>query len=191
MGRPRNFEADDVVERAMDAFWTHGYANTSPADLAAATGIGKGSLYNTFGSKRQLFDQAFAHYSVRGAELAREFLAEPGGTRERVRDFLRMLVDTDLAQPIRRGCMAVNTAVEFAGQDPDIDRAILEATEGVIAALADRIEQGRRDGDIRADIDPRVYAEYLMTTIGGLRIMAKTFDAATLHRVIDTTVSTL
>ncbi|MDT7648792.1 MAG: TetR/AcrR family transcriptional regulator, transcriptional repressor for nem operon, partial [Pseudonocardiales bacterium] len=56
----------------MEEFWTHGYANTSPAQLAEATGVGKGSLYNTFGSKRQLFDQALARYGRMGAELAEE-----------------------------------------------------------------------------------------------------------------------
>lgn len=52
MARPRTFDDDEVIDRAMERFWTHGYTDTSPAQLADATGIGKGSLYNAFGSKR-------------------------------------------------------------------------------------------------------------------------------------------
>ncbi|MBL1074941.1 TetR/AcrR family transcriptional regulator [Nocardia sp. 2] len=192
MGRPRNFETDAVVESAMECFWTNGYANTSPAQLAEATGIGKGSLYNTFGSKRELFDQAMTRYARRGAAVAEEALNRPGGTRECIRGFLRELVDIDVAQPVRRGCLAVNTAVEMAGHDPSVAPALHAATEPIITALTARIDQGRRDGDVRADIDARAQAEFLLNTIAGLRVMARTTaDVAVLHRIIDTALTTL
>ncbi|MGV9678142.1 TetR/AcrR family transcriptional regulator [Nocardia sp. NPDC003482] len=191
MGRPRNFEADAVVERAMEVFWTHGYANTSPAQLAEATGVGKGSLYNAFGSKRELFDRALDRYDVAGTELAQAILSEPGGTRERIGAFLRFLVDTDLSHPDRRGCLAVNTATELAGHDPEIRRVVRRMAEHTLGALRTRLEQGVRDGDVRADLDPRATAEFLLTTISGLRVMARSYDAPTLHRVIDTALTVL
>ncbi|MEU2125019.1 TetR/AcrR family transcriptional regulator [Nocardia niwae] len=191
MGRPRNFDADTVVERAMEAFWTHGYANTSPAQLAEATGIGKGSLYHAFGSKRALFDRALDRYDRLGVELADDILTRPGSTRDCVAAFLRGMVEADLAQPVRRGCLAVNTAMELAGHDAEITRAVRTMQDHVIAALEARIDQGRRDGDVRAGIDPREAAEFLMNTIVGLRVMAKTYDAPTLHRIIDTALAGL
>jgi TetR/AcrR family transcriptional repressor of nem operon len=191
MGRPRNFEADTVVERAMEEFWTHGYANTSPARLAEATGVGKGSLYNTFGSKRQLFDEALARYGRMGAARAEEVLSRPGTTRERIGAYLREIVDSDVAQPIRRGCMAVNTAAELGGHDQGITRALRAIEERIVAALAARIDQGRRDGDVTSDVDARATAEFLLNTSAGLRIMAKTNDARALHRIIDVALATL
>ncbi|MGW4091739.1 TetR/AcrR family transcriptional regulator [Nocardia sp. NPDC004750] len=191
MGRPRNFDPDTVVERAMEAFWTHGYANTSPAQLAEATGVGKGSLYHAFGSKRALFDQALDRYDRLGAELAAEILSRPGSTRDCLATFLCGLVDADLAQPVRRGCLAVNTAMELGGHDPEITRAVRAMQDRVIGALEARIDRGRRDGDVRAEADPRAAAEFLMNTIVGLRVMAKTYDAPTLHRVIDTALTSL
>jgi TetR/AcrR family transcriptional regulator, transcriptional repressor for nem operon len=191
MGRPRNFEPDTVVERAMEEFWTHGYASTSPAQLAEATGVGKGSLYNTFGSKRQLFDQALARYGRMGAELAEEFLSRPGTTRERIGAYLRETVDSDIARPIRRGCMAVNTAAELGGHDPEITRALHAIEERLVAVLAARIDQGRRDGDVRPDIDARATAEFLLNTSAGLRILAKTNEAPALYRIIDVALTTL
>jgi len=191
MGRHRGFDDDVVVDRAMEAFWTNGYANTSPAQLAQATGVAKGSLYNAFTSKRELFDRALARYDTLGAQFAAEFLSRPGSTRERIGAFLRLLVDTDVAQPVRRGCLAVNTAVELAGQDPDIGRAVRKAQDHTIAALAERLAQGRSDGDVRDDIDTQACAEFLMNTIVGLRVMAKAYEAPVLHRIIDSALATL
>jgi TetR/AcrR family transcriptional regulator, transcriptional repressor for nem operon len=191
MGRPRNFEADTVVERAMEEFWTHGYAETSPAQLAEAAGVGKGSLYNTFGSKRQLFEQALLRYGRMSAERAEEFLSRPGTTRERVGAYLRETVDSDVAQPVRRGCLAANTAAELGGRDPEITRTLRAIEDRVIAVLAARIEQGRRDGDVRPEVDPRATAEFLVNTSGGLRIRARTHEAPELHRIIDVALTVL
>ncbi len=191
MGRPRNFDADTVVERAMEAFWTYGYANTSPAQLAECTGIGKGSLYNAFGSKRELFDLCMARYDRMGTDLAREVLSQPGTTRERLQAWMRWVVDSDLAQPVPRGCMVVNTAAELGGHDPAATKAVAAAHAHMTEVLAERIEQGKRDGDIRPEIDARAYGEYLMNAIGGLRVSARISDAATLYRIVDTTLSTL
>ena len=191
MGRPKNFEPDDVVARAMDAFWTNGYAGTSPAALAEATGVGKGSLYHSFGSKRQLFDKALELYDAAGTDLAEQCLSQPGTTRERIREFLVMMVDADLARPIPRGCLGVNTAIEFAPHDPDATRAVRAMQEHTIAALSARIAKGRRDGDVSAETDPEAFAHFLMNTISGLRVMTKTFDGPTLHRIIDTALAGL
>ncbi|MGV9667508.1 TetR/AcrR family transcriptional regulator [Nocardia niigatensis] len=191
MGRPRNFDEEAVVDRAMEAFWTHGYANTSPAQLAEATGIGKGSLYNAFGSKRELFNLCMARYDQLGAAFARESLAQPGTARECLRAWMRWVVDSDLSQPVRRGCMVVNTAMELGGHDAEATEAVTAAHAHMIEVIAERIEQGQRDGDVRAELDARAYSEYLMNAIGGLRVTAKIADTAMLYRIVDTTLSTL
>ncbi len=191
MGRPRTFEDDAVVDRAMETFWINGYANTSPAQLAEATGLGKGSLYNAFGSKRELFERALARYDRMGIDLTTDYMSRPGCTREVVGAYLRNLVDADLADPDRRGCLVANTALELSGHDAEIRRIITAITEHNLTALAERIDQGRRDGDVGRDTDPRAAAEFMMNTIAGLRVMAKSYDQAVLYRIIDTTVNTL
>ncbi|WP_019929697.1 TetR/AcrR family transcriptional regulator [Nocardia sp. BMG111209] len=191
MGRPRNFEPDAVVQRAMEVFWTYGYAGSSPARLAEATGIGKGSLYHAYGSKRQLFEQAVARYDRLGRENALHFLDRPGPVREVIRAFLYDLADTDVAQPIRRGCLAVNTATELAGHDPDINRAVREMQEHVVTALTERLERAAREDDLDPQTDPRAAAEFLMNTLVGLRVMARVYDAPVLHRIVDTALTTL
>jgi TetR/AcrR family transcriptional repressor of nem operon len=191
MGRPRSFDDDVVIERAMEVFWTYGYANTSPAQLAEATGVAKGSLYNAFNSKRELFDRALAHYDRQVSELASDLLARPGTTRECLRSALRFIVDLDLAQRSPRGCLAGNSAVELAGHDQQLAGTIRAMQDRQIGALTARIQQGQRDGDVGAGVDAQAFAEFLSNTLAGLRVMVMTHDAPRLHRIIDTALAAL
>lgn len=191
MGRPRSFDDATVVSRAMEEFWTHGYAGTSPARLAEATGIAKGSLYNAYDSKRGLFERSLDLYQRQTSEMARDLLDHPGSTREGLRHALRVIVDFDLAQANPRGCLIGNTAVELAGHDPAIARKLRAMQDESTGWFAERIERGRRDGDVSADIDPRAFAEFLANTLAGLRVMAMTHDAPVLYRIIDTSLAAL
>jgi TetR/AcrR family transcriptional repressor of nem operon len=191
MGRPRGFEPDVVIARAMETFWTRGYAGTSPADLAEATGVGKGSLYHAFGSKRELFGKALGLYERAGAELTEELLSQPGTTRTCIRAYLVHLVDEDLNGPVRRGCLAVNTALELGGRDEEATRAVRCMQDRTTRLLAARVEQGVRDGDVAPGTDAQAHAQFLMNTILGLRVMARTSDRQTLLTIIDTALSGL
>ncbi|RSD14794.1 TetR/AcrR family transcriptional regulator [Amycolatopsis eburnea] len=190
MGRPRTFDDNEVIDRAMETFWTHGYAETSPSMLVEATGVAKGSLYNAFGSKRALFDRALARYDRMGAESVERLLSGPGTTHEVFRAFLRGLVDADLANE-RRGCLNVNTTVELAHHDPAIARAMLRAQERTLGVIAARIDRGRRDGDVDPDLDVQATTDLLGAVISGLRVLIRIHDATRLHRVIDAALTCL
>ncbi|GAB3659735.1 TetR/AcrR family transcriptional regulator [Actinocorallia lasiicapitis] len=180
-----------MVARAMEAFWTHGYGGTSPAQLAAATGIAKGSLYNAFASKRSLFDRCLDLYHQQISELAQGLLEHPGTTRECIGAALRSVVDADLAQPQRRGCLIGNTAVELAGQDTELAGKLRRMQAESTGWFAERIRRGQAEGDVARDKDPQALAEHLATTLAGLRVMAMTQEAPALHRVIDTALTVL
>ena len=175
----------------METFWTNGYAGTTPAQLAEAAGIGKGSLYNAFVSKRHLFEQCLDLYHKQTAELAKELLTHPGTTRECIKAALRFIVDHDLAQPHRRGCLVGNTAVELAGHDAYLALKLRRMQSESTGWFASRIEQGQRSGDVAQDLDSWAYAEYLANTLAGLRVMAMTHEAPTLYRIIETALSML
>lgn len=191
MGRPREFDPEWVVAQAMEVFWTNGYAETSPADLAEATRVGKGSLYNAFGSKRELFGKALDRYGRAGAELTEDFLFQPGTAKERIRAYLRFIVDVDLAGPVRRGCLAANTALELGGRDEEARSAVKRMEEQTIALFTARIEQGKREGDVAGEVDAEAQARFLMNTVVGLHVMAKTHEAPDLHEIIETALSGL
>ncbi|MFB7944685.1 TetR/AcrR family transcriptional regulator [Kitasatospora phosalacinea] len=191
MGRPKQFDEEAAVAQAMEVFWTKGYAGSSPAELAEAAGIGKGSLYHAFGSKRELFGRALNRYDRAGAELTEEFLSGPGTAKERIRAYLRLLVDADFDAPVRRGCLAVNTALELGGRDAEATAAVRRSVERSTELLAARIERGKLAGDVPAAVDAAEQARFLMVAVAGLRVAARTFDRETLHAAIDTAVAPL
>ncbi|MEU5126150.1 TetR/AcrR family transcriptional regulator [Streptomyces mobaraensis] len=192
MGRPKQFDPDLAVERAMEVFWSKGYAATTPQDLVDALGIGKGSLYNAFGSKRELFERALCRYRDSQALALIELLEADGPVKERLRRTLRLLAEMDLADPVRRGCMAVNTAAELGGRDEEavaLVRRMFDRTEDAFRA---RVEEGQRAGELAAGRDAQGLGSLLLNTVIGLRLMARVADGPErLDRVIDAVIDGL
>ncbi|MEV5310764.1 TetR/AcrR family transcriptional regulator [Streptomyces sp. NPDC052610] len=192
MGRPKQFDPDAAVEQAMEVFWRKGYAGTTPQDLVDALGIGKGSLYNAFGSKHALFEQALRRYRDSQAVALIQMLEEPGPVKARLRKALELLARMDLADPYRRGCMAVNTAAELAGTDEsatELVRRMFDRTEDALRAL---VEEGQRAGEIAPERDPAALASLLLNTLVGLRLMARVAEGPErIARVIDAVIDSL
>lgn len=190
MGRPKQFDPDGAVDKAMGLFWRKGFADTTPQDLVAELGIGKGSLYNTFASKRALFDLALGRYvEMRVAGIV-ETLTGPGPTTERLRAALSRLADADVALS-SRGCLAVNTTVELAGSDEAAADAVTRMFRLLEDAFQAVIAEGQRAGEIAADRDPRELASLLLTSFVGMSVLARTRDAERLRRVVDALMAVL
>jgi TetR/AcrR family transcriptional repressor of nem operon len=191
VGRPKQFDPEAAVEQAMQVFWRKGYAATTPQDLVDALGIGKGSLYNAFGSKHALFELALRRYRDSQGVALLKMLEESGSVKDRLRRTLRVLAEMDVPGTDRRGCMAVNAAAELAGTDEsatDLVRRMFDRMEEVFRSL---IEEGLRSGEIAAGRDARTMGSLLLNAAVGLRLMARITDADRLSRVIDATVDAL
>jgi TetR/AcrR family transcriptional repressor of nem operon len=192
MGRPKGFDPDAAITQAMEVFWRKGYATTSPRDLLEAIGIGKGSLYNTFGSKHQLFMRALYRYRELVTSQLLQTLEGPEPVKDRLRAALESLVEIDMADPARRGCLAINTAVELAGTDEEATAVVRRILDREEEALRAAIEEGRRSGELGEDLDAAAVASMLVGTIAGLRVLAKTAQSPQrLHRIIDATLDLL
>ncbi|MEU6393066.1 TetR family transcriptional regulator [Streptomyces sp. NPDC046939] len=192
MARPRKFDEGQVLESAMDVFWRKGYAATTPQDLVDELGLGKGSLYNAFGGKRALFDRALARYRDTQAVRLTELLDGPAPVRTRIREALRLLVELDFTDPDRRGCMAVNTATELASADPEAAEAVRKMFARTEQAFLAALQEAQRAGEIDAARDVRALAALLLSTVIGMRVLAKTADGrAQVERVVDGLLDTL
>jgi TetR/AcrR family transcriptional repressor of nem operon len=192
MGRPKQFDPIVAVDRAMDVFWRKGYAGTTPQDLVDELGIGKGSLYATFGSKRELFDRALQRYREQQADTLAQIIDQPGPVKPRLRAALLFIVEANAADPDRRGCLAVNTAAELAGADPKATldvRHMFERTQGTLEAV---ISEGQRAGEIRSDIPATALGAHVFATVVGLQVLAKTVsDPLDLAQVVEAAVNSL
>ncbi|MFD6432008.1 TetR/AcrR family transcriptional regulator [Streptomyces venezuelae] len=179
MARPREFDEDRVVTAAMETFWRHGYEATSTRDLCDSTGLGPSSLYNTFGGKRQLYLRALRRYHDTATAEQVATLRGEGTAKDRLRAMMMHAVDADLGAADAagtRGCFAINAAVETAGFDPEVRKAVRRSFDRVEDELCAVVEAGRAAGEIRATGDARVVARRVQSTYYGLRVLSRVQD---------------
>lgn len=185
MARPREFDETAAVEKAMHAFWEHGYEATSTQDLCEATGLGRSSVYNTFTSKRTLFRRSLAHYTSTQLGKRQAVLDGPGTAAERLAAVLDQAIEDDVDQR-RRGCLVVNTLAELGLPDDEVGAALRDDTDRNLVMFAECAREGVLDGSLRDGLDPADVAEFLLSTTSGLRVMARRgASRESMHAVAD------
>jgi len=173
MPRPREFDEQEVLAKALDVFWTHGYEATSITDLMEATGLAKGSIYKGFGDKKSLFMLALNNYLEAGRSRFRDKATQDRSGREVLELWLSSLSEMATCSGVRKGCMSVNCTIELAPHDDDVRKRLRQHQRQIEAMYAEVIQRGVTDGSLRADIDPATAARLLTTLINGLLVRAK------------------
>lgn len=189
MARPREFDRDFVLDRAIEVFWTRGYDRTSVQDLVETMGIQRGSLYGAFGGKQQLFLEALDRYEARFYERMVEILSETLPARERIARIFRDVVLDCACESGSRGCFITNTAVALSEGD--------EETASRVRQNLSRVEDAFEGALARADEisgrhQPRALARFLTNGLQGLRVLSRCcVDVDMLQDVVDVTLSVL
>ncbi|HZX04630.1 TetR/AcrR family transcriptional regulator [Kribbella sp.] len=183
MARPRTFDEDRAVDAAMRVFWTTGYEATSTQDLCTATGLGRSSIYNTFTSKRDLFDRALRRYAEHFTAAQLEVIRDESlPLRERVRRILWTAVEPVPDDPA--GCFAINTIVELGPREPEIVDLLDRDHQTKVAALTTAIQAAQAAGEIDAEQNAEGLAVYVFTVLGGLRVAARGGASADSQRAV-------
>jgi AcrR family transcriptional regulator len=173
-GRPREFDVQEVLEKAVQVFCERGFHAASIGDLAAATQLASGSLYKAFKDKRGLYLAAMTHYKdSRDAEL-RAAIAPARTGRDRVRAALAHYAEASHGERGRLGCMLINSAAELATFDAELARWVATSLRRNETLLATLLQEGLADGSIPAHVDPAVTARLLLCLIQGMRVVGKT-----------------
>src|SRR5882757_356060 len=192
MARPREFDDGTSLDAAMETFWTKGYEATTTAELCENTGLGRGSLYNAFGSKHALYEAALSRYTEIGYTGTLDILRAPGRPGERLRALLLWVINTDLGDPHRRGCLAINASLDTAGRSDSVVELTRRHFERLEQALREVIEEGQRAGEFAPDRDPGQLARTLQSTYYGLRVLGSvTQDRAALLDVAEGALTAL
>jgi AcrR family transcriptional regulator len=171
IGRPRAFDIEKALDRALQVFWRKGYEGTSLSDLTKAMGINRPSLYAAFGNKEELFRKALDRYAEGPAAYTRTALDEPTA-RAVVERLLCGVVDllTDPRTP--QGCLAVQGALACGDAADAIRQELVARRAAGEAALRQRLERARTGGDLPADADPADLARYVTTVAQGMAVQA-------------------
>ncbi len=172
MARPREFDEDIALERAMDVFWRKGYLATSTDDLMEAMGIGRGSFYNTFGSKRKVYLRTLDRYLDLLEEggpyrMLREM--EPGG--EALQGLLGSYLDSVASEQGAHGCYFVHVAKEHRGEDPEVQKAIRAGIARMRKILTEHMKVAQEQGILPDHIDPSQAALLMMAVAWGSHVL--------------------
>ena len=181
----KQFDADEVLNKAMQAFWERGYEATSMQDLVDRTGVNRGSLYATYGDKRDLFLAALRMYDDRmrrGMLADLEARCEP---RDAIRSVFQAFV-REVSEGGSRGCFLTNTALELAQHDAEIGRVVATAQSEMEAFFARMIKKGKSGGEIPAHVKPVDCARGLLASSLGLVVLTRSRpDKALLRSIVD------
>jgi len=183
MARPREFDRDAAVQRAMSVFWRKGYAATSTDDLLRAMNIGRQSLYDTFGDKHRLYLEALERYQrERVAENIRR-LRSTASPLAGIEALVIGIIAAD--KPTReRGCMGVGSISEFGNTDPDLVTLRAKSGGALHKALIEQLRHAQAANEIGANVDIERAALFVETTMFGLQVAAKA--GASLQALRDT-----
>src|SRR6187431_2008729 len=176
-GRPRGFDVEAAVERAMGVFWSRGYHATALPDLLRATKLSRGSLYAAFGDKHSLFLRALDRYIADALTRMDTEFDSRRGPIDGLRTYLAGYVDRTTGASGRRGCLLVATAMELAGQDAEVGRRIASFFKAMENRVAHALTRAKAAGELADGVEPASAARILVCFVEGLRVVGKTAPA--------------
>lgn len=168
MARPREFDTDAALDGAIEVFREHGFEGASAQMLVDAMGIGRQSLYGAFGDKWRLYCSAVRRYGM--GECAAHFEALRSGARavDGIEAMLRRVVET-ADQP----CLGVGSTLEFGVSRPDLIEINAPLGKALREAIAARLRDGQREGDVAPELDSEATADFLIANIAGIRVAGR------------------
>lgn len=171
IGRPRGFDIDEALERAMVVFWSQGYEGATLTDLTNAMGITRTSMYAAFGNKEELFHKALQRYLDGPGGYGLRALEE-STARQVAQAFLMGSVDTTTRTGTPAGCLIVQGSLAAGDAGLAAHDALMLCREETWSLLRDRFRKAVDDGDLSPDTDPGLLARYLLTISNGIAVQA-------------------
>ena len=172
-GRPRTFDPDTALRKALDLFWERGYEGTSLNDLAQAMGIASASIYACFGSKEDLFRDVMALYGTTSGEPPRRALREQPTARAAIHAMLRATADEITRPDTPHYCMLILAAPTGAVENHTVREFLAGIRRDMFTENRDRLARGVADGDLTASADLDAIARYYTTVVQGLSVQAR------------------
>lgn len=184
-GRPTIYDNKEALTKAQQVFWNKGYTATSLPDILAAIGIGAGSFYNAFkGGKKELFSKAIQQRREAFTAFKAELKVAPVPLNL-IKEFFRSIAATD-QQSHMQGCIIVNTVVEMANLDEELEGEAVTILKEVEAMFTETIAAAQKNGTIKNQTDPAVLGRYLITLWNGINVTRRMYpDNTILAKQID------
>ncbi|GAB2675810.1 TetR/AcrR family transcriptional regulator [Flavihumibacter cheonanensis] len=173
-GRPKNYDKDKVLYAATNLFWEKGYESTSLEDLMRVMDLGKGSFYNSFGSKRDLFIECVRYYDSKAIDHIADLLANSERPIEEIKNIFRRCAESNKTAHFL-GCFAGNIITELATIDPELTNLAKAHLKKLEALFLYHIKNAQRTGDIQISENPVFLARFLLNLWNGINITRRIY----------------
>lgn len=185
-GRPRGFDRDVVLDRAMRLFWERGYEATPISELTKTMGITPPTLYNFFGDKKQLFLEVVNRYETGPGSFGLKALTEEPTAERSIRRLLKEALEAFSNPKNPKGCLVILGATNCTAESSDVFNALADRRRAAEAAVRDRIKAGNAAGEFAGGVDVDVLAGMVVTTLMGIAIKARDGSSrAKLQKIVD------
>jgi TetR/AcrR family transcriptional regulator, transcriptional repressor for nem operon len=183
MARPREFDREQALDRAMRVFWEKGFAATSTDELLSAMNIGRQSLYNAFGDKRRIYLEALERYQTKTLSRHINNLDGPASPLAGLKALLLGLIPEEGDDP--SGCMGVHAICEFGTDDPDLTAMRNRAGPALGRRLLVRIREGQESGELDARMEAREATAFVQMTMQGMQVACRAgMESKALHAMV-------
>jgi len=192
MARTKDFDENEVLNKAIAIFWHKGYNGTSMQDLVDGLGISRSSLYDTYGDKHTLFIKALESYQCAGSAKICGIINNSDPAKETIKKLMELIAGELLDDQKHKGCFMVNAEVEVAPHDPEVSKMVCQNDQQVEEALYQVIKKGQETGEIANRQDARALARFTFNTVKGIRVTAKSItDKTVFDDIIKLALTTL
>lgn len=192
MPRLEEFNREHAVRQAMNVFWEKGYNGTSMQDLVDATGLNRSSIYNSFGSKKELYQSTLEFYQKESGVLFHKALLNAKDPLGAIRLVFESFLPQITSKEGDRGCYAMNCKSELGNQEGDVRKWLLANQENTVEIFNGLIIEGQEQGIINSKEDSRTYAYFIFNAFQGFRmsgILIK--DRKVLEKIINNTLKVI
>jgi len=186
MARAKEFNEEEVLDKAVDLFWYKGYNGISAQEIVDGLGLSRSSLYDTYGDKRTLFIKALKRYRIRETGAMITLLDDAQDVFSIIKDIFKTSGRDSLVDKLGMGCFIVNSRIELAAHDAEIAEIISESRAAMEDGFLRAVERGQMSGQISQKQSARALASFLVNNLWGLKTYGKSDPEKS---VIDDTVN--
>lgn len=192
MARTKDFDEDEVLQKAMNLFWYKGYNGTSMQDLVDGLGISRSSMYDTYGDKHTLFMRALENYKKMGTAKMKAIVDNAPTAKAAIRRMFEYTVTELLRDDQHRGCFLVNAGVEMAPHDAEVSKMLCDNDKQLEECFNEAIKKGQNSAEISNEQSSHALAQFILNSIKGIRVTAKSgADKKVFKDIVEVTMKVL
>ena len=192
MARQEEFNREEIITKAMQVFWEKGYNGTSIQDLVDVTGLNRSSIYNSFGSKQNLYRASLEQYEDQSNKVFQWALLRSSGPLDAIKTILKSAIADPNEDEQGKGCFILNSKMELGSNDMELRQWLLKNQDKSIKLFKDLVTEGQAEGQINSSLSPEVIAYSLFNTFQGLRLTGiLTHDPEILKNIIDNAIKNI